>query len=74
MVVGRLFLAVPQGCLRFLIVVFPDHTHLLFLGEDAFTRNTLFDLEVKVEGNIAQYPLHYMNYAPVKFAVATTKR
>ena len=25
------FLAVPQGCLRFMIVVFPDHTHLLFL-------------------------------------------
>ena len=22
-----LFLAVPRGCLRFLIVVFPDHTH-----------------------------------------------
>ena len=26
--VERLFLAVPQGCLRFVIVVFPDHTHL----------------------------------------------
>ena len=23
-------LVVPQGCLRFVIVVFPDHTHLLF--------------------------------------------
>ena len=31
MMVERLFLAVPQGCLRFVIVVFPDHTHLLFL-------------------------------------------
>ena len=31
-VVGRLFLAVPRGCLRFVIVVFPDHTHLLFFG------------------------------------------
>ena len=29
--VKRLFLAMPQGCLRFVIVVFPDHTHLLFL-------------------------------------------
>ena len=28
--VERLFLAVPWGCLRFLTVVFPDHTHLLF--------------------------------------------
>ena len=27
----RLFLAVLWGCLRFVIVVFPDHTHLLFL-------------------------------------------
>ena len=29
--VERLFLAVPRGCLRFVIVVFPDHTPLLFL-------------------------------------------
>ena len=29
--VERLFLAVPWACLRFVIVVFPDHTHLLFL-------------------------------------------
>ena len=28
--VERLFLAVPRGCLWFVIVVFPDHTHLLF--------------------------------------------
>ena len=28
--VERLFLAVPQGCLQFVIVVFPDNTHLLF--------------------------------------------
>ena len=25
--VERLFLAVPRGCLGFVIVVFPDHTH-----------------------------------------------
>ena len=29
--VERLFLAMPPGCLQFVIVVFPDHTHLLFL-------------------------------------------
>ena len=29
--VERLFLAVPRGCLQFVIVIFPDHTHLLFL-------------------------------------------
>ena len=26
-----LFLAMPWGCLRFVIVVCPDHTHLLFI-------------------------------------------
>ena len=31
--VEQLFLAVPRGCLRFVIVVFPDHTHLLFFIE-----------------------------------------
>ena len=30
--VERLFLTVPRGCLQFVIVVFPDHTHLLFLA------------------------------------------
>ena len=29
--VERLFLAVTWGCLRFVIVVLPDHTHLLFV-------------------------------------------
>ena len=30
--VEPLFLAVQRGCLQFVIVVFPDHTHLLFLN------------------------------------------
>ena len=29
-IVERLFLTMPRGCLRFVIVVFPDHSHLLF--------------------------------------------
>ena len=29
--VEQLFRAMPQGCLQFVIVVFPDHTHLLLL-------------------------------------------
>ena len=32
--VERLFLAVPRGCLQLVIVVFPDHTHLLFLQSE----------------------------------------
>ena len=38
--VERLFLAVPRGCLQFVIVVFPDHTHLLFLTDASL--NSLF--------------------------------
>ena len=37
-VVERLFLAVPCDCLRFVIVVFPDHTHLLFFMVAAVIR------------------------------------
>ena len=38
--VERLFLAVPRGCLRFVIVVFPDHTHLLFSLTSPHTHTT----------------------------------
>ena len=51
--VERLFLTVPLGCLLFVIVVFPDHTHLLFFSVESINdvslliirkRNTLVDL------------------------------
>ena len=29
-------LALPRGCLQFVIVVFPNHTHLLFLSIEVF--------------------------------------
>ena len=34
--VERLFLAVPQGCLQFVIVVFPDHTHYFLFCKPIF--------------------------------------
>ena len=37
-IVVWLFLAVPCVCLRFVIGVFPDHTHLLFLLEHVLGR------------------------------------
>ena len=44
------------------------------LGEDAFTRKTLFDLDlwVKVTQHVAQYPLHHVTYSPANFANATS--
>ena len=57
-----LFLAVPQGCLRFVIVVFPDHTHLLFLGT----------LPFNVCVNVQQFVLRYKgNNKNVKKEVLT---
>ena len=50
-VVERLFLAVPRGCLQFVIVVIPDHTHLLFLGNltefQCYCRNSSVKLKQK---------------------------
>ena len=43
--VERLFLAVPRGCLQFVIVVFPDHTHYF---REIYT-NSKIDLEVDME-------------------------
>ena len=40
--VERLFLAVPWGCLQFVIVVFPDHTHLLFFFTSFKWKETFF--------------------------------
>ena len=42
--VERLFLAVPRGCLRFVIVVFPDHTPLLFLNRQMYSKMTNFQV------------------------------
>ena len=45
------------------------------LGENAFTRKSLFDLDlqVKVTLNVAQCPLHHVTYAPIEFEVTTPK-
>ena len=47
--VERLFLPVPRGCLRFVIVVFPDHTHLLFLifHVNQLQLSSLISIEIK---------------------------
>ena len=40
-IVVWLYLAVPWVCLRFMIVVFPDHTHLVFCVCYAFASDHL---------------------------------
>ena len=51
--VERLFLAVPRGCLRFVIVVFPGHTHLLFLIVQ-------YNIGLKIVHNKAYQNLYFM--------------
>ena len=47
-----LFLAVPLGCLRFMIVVFPDHTYLLFFGGGAESKIQYY-VAYQIKGNDA---------------------
>ena len=49
--VERLFLTVPRGCLRFVIVVFPDHTHLLFLLYQTRRKNPIVDKGIRNKEN-----------------------
>ena len=45
--VERLFLAVSRGCLRFVIVVFPDHTHYFSWVEPVLTNDLCIFLKDK---------------------------
>ena len=45
--VKLLFLVVPWGCLLFVIEVFPDHTHLLFL--ESFQSSSIPDPRHHIE-------------------------
>ena len=51
--VERLFLTVPWGCLQFVIVVFPDHTHLLFfkifIFSEIFVQNCILGLGLSLD-------------------------
>ena len=50
--VERVFLVVPRGCLQFVIVVFPDHTHLLFLNfkSSGFSNFELSSMKIHLTG------------------------
>ena len=49
LIVVWLFLTVPWVCLQFLIVVFPDHTHLLFLGDREHKKTFFFCILVNLK-------------------------
>ena len=55
--VERLFLAVPRGCLQFVIVVYSDHTHLLFLVPTCKTSSLFVPLAVQIDVDCSAVPL-----------------
>ena len=69
--VERLFLAMPQGCLRFVIVVFPDHTHLLFLDIILATNRFLYKIKQKVTDKCS-YCQKRVEVSHTYFSVAKT--
>ena len=50
--IERLFLAVPRGCLQFVIVVFPDYTHSLFFlsGTPKDKKYSSFSSKLELKG------------------------
>ena len=44
--VERLFLVVPWGCLRFVIVVFPGHTQLLLCSFELSMKKVLYSRDL----------------------------
>ena len=65
-----LFLAVPRACLYFVIVVYPDHTHLLFLdlsitnglvSSNIYDKRDDFNLEIInfpfIDGDVSPHPM-----------------
>ena len=59
--VERLFLAVPWGCLQFVIVVFPDHTHLLFLVVFMKRKSEKLILKKSTDGNKCMHITKFAN-------------
>ena len=51
--VERLFLAVPHGCLRFVIVVFPDHTHYF-----SFNYAKLWSIILTIDFALVKFYMH----------------
>ena len=57
--VERLFLTVPRGCLQFVIVVFPDHTYLLFLHlsiSNDIVSTKIYDKHENFDFKIVNFP------------------
>ena len=68
--VEHLFLAVPRGCLQFVIVVFLDHTHLLFFSiKGKYYCFTVFPFGLSSALYIFTKLLREMVYSPYRNSV-----
>ena len=60
------FHGVPRGCLQFVIVVFPDHTHLLFLVKvRLIDKNCLYSVKTIGWYSIRKFILNVYTYKKV---------
>ena len=55
-----LFLTVPPGCLQFVIVVFPDHIHLLYYLSQNFDHYGSAEVTLTYKYILFQYDLYQM--------------
>ena len=68
---------VPRGCLWFVIVVFPDHTHLLFWISGCYfldasnfcTWNKIKNNSVKINSTSIGYEYIHVTFAPINLMV-----
>ena len=65
--VERLFLTVPRGCLQFVIVVFPDHTHLLF-RHGSQTSDHIFKLKTLISKYLHNSKKFYVCFTDLRKA------
>ena len=63
LMVTWIFLTVPWGCLRFVIVVFPDHTHLLYLKSSMNPEKNHVKWQFYTsKQDLSPLPIHHSNY------------
>ena len=58
--VEKLFLIVPWGCLRFVVVVFPDHTHYFFSSKEATRHNGISAKILKFAKPVVLQPITFL--------------
>ena len=60
--VEQLFLAVPRGCLQFVIVVFPDHAHYFRVQQPGYSKIVYNIVSLYLKSFIARCSVHFSSH------------